>query len=211
MHFYNQSEHKFPKMRSQPFLTLWWCLFSGCGRAHISLVSCCKMVSISGKWMSTTSGNINYARWEAKNRWCCIDTHPRDVTGSMWLQMFPVKAVDISQMDIYNWSELELPMMRCSKSLTLRWRSFPASGRNMSLTQLPIKAANLSVTHHSDQDDVQLLYLHNHKSLTLRWHSFWCIVHSTLAAIDNRFHYNLTLLVIFLPDWELALRQSRAQ
>jgi len=82
---------------------------------------------------------------------------------------------------------------------------------SMSLALLPLKAANISVIHHSDQIVVQLLYLHDHKSLTLRWRSFWSIAHSTSAAIDNGFHHDLNILVVFLSDRDLALWQSRAQ
>jgi len=37
------------------------------------------------------------------------------------------------------------------------------------------------------------------------------IVHSTSAAIDNSFHHDLKVLVVFLTDWDLALWQSGAQ
>jgi len=95
------------------------------------------------------------------------------------------------------------------------WCSIDAHSQDaagsISLSRLAIGAANISLMHHSDQIVVQLPYSRNHKSLTPCWPSFYCIVHSTLAAIDNSFHYDLNMLVVFPADWDLALWQSRAQ
>ena len=46
---------------------------------------------------------------------------------------------------------------------------------------------------------------------TNRWRSFWCIVHSTSAAIDNSVYHDWNSLIAFLSDWDLALWQSRVQ
>jgi hypothetical protein len=95
------------------------------------------------------------------------------------------------------------------------WRSVDAHSQNGAMTVLlsllPIKAANTWLMPNSDQSTVELPYLHNHESWMLRWCSFYCIVHSTSAAIVSSFHHDLNLLVVFLPDWDLALGQSRVQ
>jgi len=96
-----------------------------------------------------------------------------------------------------------------------RWHCIDALSQNAAVTVLlsllPIRAANASVMHNSNRITVWLPYLQHHKSLTLRWPSFWCIVHSTSAAIDNSFYHDLNLLVFILRDWDLALWRSQAQ
>jgi len=94
---------------------------------------------------------------------------------------------------------------------TNRWRSVDAHAKNGAVTVLlsllPIKAANTHVMHNNDQVTCELPYLQDHKSLMLGWRSFWCIVHSTSAAVDNCFHPHLTVLVGFLLDWDSTLWQ----
>ena len=80
--------------------------------------------------MSTTNRNIDYTRCEATNSWRSIDAHSEDAAGSILLSFFPVKAVNIWWMDVYNQSENRLPTMRWLLSLTLRWRSFSGCGRH---------------------------------------------------------------------------------
>jgi len=94
-----------------------------------------------------------------------------------------------------------------------RWCFIDAHSKNGVVTVLlslsPIKAANMSVMNNSDHVTRELPYLQDHKSFTHRWPTFHCIVHSTSAAVNNRFHHDLTLLVVFLSDCDSALRQSR--
>jgi len=96
-----------------------------------------------------------------------------------------------------------------------RWCTVDAHSQNGAVTLLlsflPIKAANTSLMHNSNQITVYLLYLQNHKSLKHCWRSFQCFVHSTSAAIDNSFHHDLNLMVVYLTDWDMALWQSQAQ
>jgi len=101
----------------------------------------------------------------------------------------------------------------CTYKTTYRWHSVDAHTMNgavtMLLSGLPTKAANTSVMHKNDQVTGELPYLQDHESLTLRWRWFECIAHSTSAAVDNCFHPDLTLLVVFLHDWDSALWQSQ--
>jgi len=75
----------------------------------------------------------------------------------------------------------------------------------------PKKVANMSVMHNHIQITVQSPYLQDYTSLTQHRRSIWGIVHSTSAAINNCFHHDLNLLIVFLADWESALWQSWAQ
>jgi len=94
------------------------------------------------------------------------------------------------------------------------WCSIDAHAKNeavtVKLSLLPIKAANTSSMHYNHQVTCELSYLQDHRLLTLHWHSSQGIVHSTSAAVDICFHPDLTLLVVFLLDWDSALWQSWA-
>jgi len=159
--------------------------------------------------MSTTNWNINYPRCDAKQCWGSIDAHSQDVAGSMSLEFFQWMLSISAKWMSTTVRNLNYP--RC-KAKT-RWRFVDAHAQDvagsMSLSLLLIKATNISVMHHSAQIVGQLPNLQNHASLTLCRGSGWCIVHSTSAAIDNCFHYDLNILVVFLADWDLALWQSR--
>jgi len=161
--------------------------------------------------MSTTNRNIHYTRCELNivdalltlilRMWhgaCCF-------SFSQWRLSISARWMSTTNRNI------NYPRCEAKNS----WRSIDAHSQDaagsMLLSHLHIKAANISVRHHSNQVVVQWPCLQNHKSLTLCWCSFQCIVHSTSAVIDNSFHYDLNILVVFLPDWDLALWQSRAQ
>jgi len=85
----------------------------------------------------------------------------------------------------------------------------------MLLCLLPIKAANPLDMYNSNQITVQLSYLQDPKLLTHHWHSIdaplpsiWCTVYSSSAPINNYFHDDLILLVVFQIDWDINLWQS---
>jgi len=96
---------------------------------------------------------------------------------------------------------------------TYLWRTFDADAKNGAVTAwlslLPIQAASMSVMHNNYQVTGKFPYLQDHTSLILRWRSFYYIIHSTSAAVDNCFHPDFTLSVVFLPDWDSAMWQSR--
>ena len=73
--------------------------------------------------------HIDYPRCETSNCWRWVDTHFHDGAGSMSLFVLPIKHANTSVMTICNLWPLRLPKMQDQKSLTLRWCSFPGSGR----------------------------------------------------------------------------------
>jgi len=129
----------------------------------------------------------------------------------MSLMFLAVKAANNSKwMSATNWN-IHYPRCKVRNC----WHSVDDHSQNWAvsvlLSLLPINAANTSVMHNSEQITVQLPYLQDHKSLRLCWRPFQCIVHSTSGAIDNCFHHDLNILVVFLTDWDSALWQSWAQ
>ena len=70
----------------------------------------------------------------------------------------------------------------------------------MLLSLSPLKAANTSDMNNNAQVTGELPYLQDHKSLMLCGPSFHCVVHLTSTAVDNYFHHDLTLFVVFLSD-----------
>jgi len=107
------------------------------------------------------------------------------------------------------------------KTHCLRWKAknrwhfvdahFKHGAVFISHSQMRIKAANMLVMHHSDQIAFQLPYLLDETLLMLHWHLFLFIVYSQSAAIYKCIHNNLSWLVAFLSDSNVALWQSQAQ
>jgi len=96
-----------------------------------------------------------------------------------------------------------------------RWCSIATHSRNGAVSVLlslsPINAANRCLMSDNNQVTGELSYLQDHKLSMLRWCSFYCIAHSTFAAINDCFHNNLNWLVVFLSDYDVALWQGQAE
>jgi len=70
-----------------------------------------------------------YPRCETLNCWRTFDAHFHNGAGSMSLLLLRIKEANTSVMTSCNQCPLWLPRMQDQKSLTLRWRSFSAWGR----------------------------------------------------------------------------------
>jgi len=71
---------------------------------------------------------LDYQICKTRNCWRSVDAHFQNLARSMSLLLLPIKAANISLMDVCNQSELTLPKMQSSKSSTLHWRSLQGWG-----------------------------------------------------------------------------------
>lgn len=82
-------------------------------------------------WCAPTSAEyLAYQICNCKNSWRSFDTHFQDIAESVSLLSRPLKAANISSMDICNKLELRLPKMQIIKFLMLHWNSFSELGNN---------------------------------------------------------------------------------
>jgi len=133
------------------------------GLSRLSMVWLCA-------WISARC--LDYQKCKTNNCWCCIDIHFKNVAGTVSWVFWPLKAANISSIDVCNQLELTLPKCKVENC----WRSIDAYSQNGALTVLlslfPRMAAYTSGMHSSDQITSQLPYLQDKTSLTLRWRSF---------------------------------------
>jgi len=171
---------------------------------------CCQLkLPIRPLCIKTTKLLVNYHTYKTTNRWHSINAHAKNGAVTVLVSLLPIKTGTTSGMH----KTTKLLVKYRTYKITNRWRSVDTYAKNGAVTVLlsllPIKAANRFVMRKDDQVTGELPQLQNHKVLTLCWHSCGCIVHSTSAAVDYCIHADLTLLVVFLHDWDSALWQSR--
>jgi hypothetical protein len=94
------------------------------GQGDCSIFFCLKRRPI--QWLSITTINLHFENltYRTKNRWCSVDSQFQRQAGSVSIPLWPITAVWMSFINVWNESPCTVTMMRSPTLLTLRGAYF---------------------------------------------------------------------------------------